>query len=165
MEKYTDLIDTLTAARDERRPEIEMVVETLDGIFDRLITAGTGEFKRGLRGPDTWSWLDASNIENGFERWIVLGKSTMRGTEGHPLITIRQHTAPRLDSWLTVSQLILGRSAREIETSFAMALANHQGAFEGLREMVANITEMFEQADAIRYAPQPSTPDGGNGMN
>lgn len=142
-DKLGTLHDSIVEVRDEKRPEIEDVARAMDSIFAQFSEGS--DFRRVATGPEQWSWLDATNLHFGYEKWFVLGRSTMPGAEGYPLITIRQSTAPRLDAWLTISQLVLGPSEREIKTSLAMAIANHQGAFEGLREMVASVVAMSEQ--------------------
>lgn len=141
---FSRLQENVINVRDEKRPDIEDVVRAMDSIFTQF--AAGSDFRQVARGPDQWSWLDATNLHMGYEKWFVLGRSTMLGTEGYPLITIRQSTAPRLDAWLTISQLVIGPTDREIKTSLAMAIANHQGAFEGLREMVANVVGMATSA-------------------
>lgn len=135
------LLASVRKMRDEQRPSMELVVDTIDKIFDKF--GDEVQYVVASRGPVTWSWVDLSNSALGYEKWFVLTGSTMEGTEGYPLLTIRQSMAPRLDSWLTVSQLIVGSEVREIETSLAMAIANHNGAFDGLRESVATIVEMM----------------------
>ncbi len=136
-----ELLAHVRAIRDEKRPTMELVVDVIDRLFDKF--AEEVEYKRVSRGPVTWSWVDVTNSAAGYEKWYVLTGSTMDGTEGYPLLTVRQSMAPRLDSWLSVSQLIVGPDERDIETSLAMAIANHNGAFEGLRQSVSNIVDLM----------------------
>jgi hypothetical protein len=128
------LIEYVQRTRDEKRPDMGLVVE----VFDRIFAEVTGISSHD-RGPVTWSWKDEQGSQYGFEKWYVLTQSAMAGAEGYPVVTIRQSIAPRLDSWLTFSQLVIGPDARDIESSLAMALANHLGGFEGVRAEVANM--------------------------
>src|SRR5687768_1876020 len=112
---FDGLLLNVQQVRDERRPTMEAVVAVFDKIFARF--ALHTDFRQSDRGPLTWSWVDASNAHLGFEKWYVLSHSTMDGTEGYPLLTIRASVAPRLDAWLSVSQLVVGPSDQEIETS------------------------------------------------
>lgn len=131
--------------RNQKRPEMADVVEVLDRLFEKFSTSAV--FLRMARGPAQWSWMDATHADRGYEKWYILTGSTMAGAEGYPLLTIRQSTAPRLDAWLSVSQLIMGPDLKEIESSFALAIANHHGAFEGLRSMVSDVSEMVDAAE------------------
>jgi hypothetical protein len=149
---FTNMHQNVVQIRDEKRPQIEDVARAIDRIFKQF--AAGSDFRQVSTGPDQWSWLDATNISLGYEKWFVLGRSTMGGAEGYPLLTIRQSTAPRLDAWLTISQLVIGPSDREIETSLAMAIANHQGAFEGLKEMISSVIEMAAAAQADNDLPE-----------
>lgn len=125
--------------RREKRPLLETVVRVFDDVFDRF--KSEADFRQVSRGPDTWSWVDATNSHLGYEKWFVLSTSAMDGAEGYPLLTIRQSVAPRLDSWVTVSQLMMGPSPQEIESNLALAIANHMGAYMGLRDSVTNVVE------------------------
>lgn len=125
--------------RDERRPEIADVVRVFDAIFERF--RDESDFRQVDRGPQTWTWVDATAAHLGYEKWFVLTSSAMPGVEGYPLLTVRQSVAPRLDAWVTVSSLVMGPSDREIESSLAMAIANHMGAFAGLRQSVNTVIE------------------------
>lgn len=151
------LIEQLLAhvceVRDEKRPTMELVIGTIDRIFEKFADEVT--VNSVARGPVTWSWSYQTNSGLGYEKWYVLTSSTMDGTEGYPLLTIRQSVAPRLDSWLSVSQLIVGPDIRDIETSLAMAIANHNGAFEGLRETVANIVDIMTDGGAVEVGGTP----------
>src|SRR5690348_8013615 len=120
------IISEVENMRREKRPQLETVVEVFDGIFERF--RSESDFRQVLRGPDTWSWVDATAAHLGYEKWFVLTTSSMEGAEGYPLLTIRQSVAPRLDSWITVSQLVMGPSPQEIESSLSLAIANHLGA-------------------------------------
>ena len=138
------MIDDIKAIRDERRPQLDEVVRVFTRIFNRI-----GEpIRRVDTGPHTWSWLDTTMAHMGFEKWFVLSTSTMEDTRGYPLLTIRQSTAPRLDAWVTVSQLVLGPTEKEIESSLVIAINNLIGAFEGLRTTVSDTFEAITQAAA-----------------
>lgn len=134
--KMTENVKTI---RDSKRPAMEDVIRVLDRFFDGL--RDRADIRNVARGPETWSWADMSMSHYGFEKWFIVTGSTMEGTEGHPLLTIRQSTAPRLDAWVTVSSLVIGPSDIEIEASLALALANQAGAFEGLRQAVTQVVE------------------------
>jgi hypothetical protein len=128
------VIEYVQRTRDKMKPDMELVVAVFDEIFGR-----DPEILQVDRGPVTWSWADRSNIKYGFEKWYVLTQSAMAGTEGYPMVTIRQSVAPRLDAWLTFSQLVIGPDERSIESSLAMAVANHIGGFDGVRAQVAEL--------------------------
>ena len=149
------LLLSVRKMRDEQRPSMELVVDTIDEIFEDF--GDEVQYTAASRGPVTWSWVDLSNSALGYEKWFVLTGSTMEGTEGYPLLTIRQSMAPRLDSWLTVSQLIVGSEVRDIKTSLAMAIANHNGAFDGLRESVSTIVEMMSPSIPDNIIPTGET--------
>ena len=131
----------IKAARDSKRPEIEDVIRVMDRFFGEL--RKHVDIREGSRGPDCWTWVDVSMAHLGFEKWFVVGRSAMEGTEGYPLLTLRQSTAPRLDAWVSVSSLIVGGSDLEIESSLAMGIANLAGAFEGVRQAVAQVIEVM----------------------
>jgi len=143
-EDFENAVAGVMQIRDENRPEMKNVVRVLDRLFEQFSL--TADFKSVDRGPEIWSWMDGTHADRGYVRWYVLGRSAMEGAEGYPLITIRHCTAPRLDAWLTFSQLIMGPSDREIETSFAMAVANLHGAYEGFRDTIAQVVEMTSAA-------------------
>jgi hypothetical protein len=136
-------LEMVRAERDKKRPSMEDVVRTYDRIFDTFSHDGEQPYQRKLRGPDTWSWVDLSQAHMGFEKWFVLSRSAMEGTEGYPLLTVRLSVAPRLDSFLTFSQLVVGPSDTEIEYNLSMAISNHMGAFEGLRQSVSDMVAAF----------------------
>ncbi len=144
-DEYENAVAGVMQIRDENRPEMADVVRVLDRLFEQFALTGQ-EFRSVDRGPEMWTWMDGTHAARGYVRWYVLARSAMEGTEGYPMITIRQCTAPRLDAWLTFSQLILGPSDKEIETSFAMAVANHHGAYEGFRDMIATVVDMTTAA-------------------
>jgi hypothetical protein len=154
MDKETELdlaIAEVVKMRDEKRPTLDQCVRVLDKVFTTF--GPNGEFRQVARGPDQWSWLDSSNSGRGFDRWFILSESAMPGVEGYPLVTIRQATAPRLDAWLTVSQLLIGPSDSDVESSFAMLVANHHGAFDGLREMVSEMVNAVNVPSADLALP------------
>lgn len=156
---FKEIEESVRKERDLRRPDIELVVKVFDEIFDRF--KDENPVTAVLRGPETWSWLDTTGIHLGFEKWYVLSISTLEGAEGYPLVTVRQSIAPRLDSWLTFSQLVIGPDERAIEGSLATAISNHLGGFEGLRQSVA---EMIVAAGGIPTSPgmiSVSKPEGG----
>lgn len=125
--------------RREKRPQLETVVQVFDDVFERF--RSESDFRQVLRGPETWSWVDATAAHLGYEKWFVLTTSTMEGAEGYPLLTIRQSVAPRLDSWISVSQLVMGPTPQEIEGALSLAIANHLGAYLGLRQSVTDVVE------------------------
>lgn len=131
------LLDTVRQIRDEKRPTMALVVDVMDRLFEGF--AQEADYVKRFNGPDVWAWVDVTNADMGYEKWYVVSGSTMPGTEGYPMLTIRQSAAPRLDSWVSVSQLIVGPTVRDIETSLAMAMTNHQGAFDGLRDSISNL--------------------------
>lgn len=142
--RFKEIEQYVRDERDSRRPDIELVVQTLDEIFERF--KDDTPIVPVLRGPNMWSWLDTMGNELGFEKWYVLSRSLMAGAEGYPVLTIRQSIAPRLDSWLSFSQLVIGPDARAIEGSLATAITNHLGAFNGIR---ASVAEMIVDAGGI----------------
>lgn len=142
--KFKEMEQYVRDERDSRRPSIDLVVQVFDSIFERF--KDEAPIVPVMRGPETWTWLDTTGNHLGFEKWYVLTTSLMAGTEGYPMVTIRQSIAPRLDSWMTFSQLVVGPDARAIEGSLATAITNHLGAFEGIRSSVA---EMIVAAGGI----------------
>lgn len=139
------MLETVRKIRDEQRPKMEDVISTIDRLLEEMgsSTIGVVNFVKVLRGPETWTWMDASSAELGFERWFVVTGSTMEGTEGYPLFTIRSCMSPRLDSWVSVSQLVVGPDIKGIETSVTMAMINHQGAFEGLKQSITDLLKIM----------------------
>lgn len=152
MDHLDDLIElsseVVRAARDANRPEIETVVETYRKVLDTFAKQFGGQYREVMSGPDAWAWIDDSQ-KGGGERWISIGRSAMKGTEGYPLLTIRMSVAPNLDSFLTLSQLVVGRSETEIEYNLAMAISNHIGAFEGLRAAIAGLVKSFSEGSLV----------------
>lgn len=144
-DEIREALENVKRLRDEKRPPMELVVQTFDKLFDSF--AQTGDYRRVLRGPDTWSWLDASQLDLGFEKWFVLSRSAMEETVGYPLVTIRMTVAPRLDSFLSFSQLVVGPGEKEIEYSLAMAVANHMGAFDGFRGSIDDLVRVHGVSD------------------
>lgn len=135
------MMQNVRQIRDEKRPEMATVVETLD----RVLSVGF-KLQQVSQGPDSWSWVDLSQAHLGFEKWFVLSTSTMEGIEGYPLLTIRQSTAPRLDAWVTVSQLVVGPDEASIQTSLAMAIANLNGAYLGIREVISGVVQSYSES-------------------
>ncbi len=143
------LLETVRQIRDEKRPRMEDVVSVIDELMERFTSAGFSDYRKSARGPETWSWVDMTNSGLGYEKWYVLSHSTMEGTEGYPLLTIRSSVAPRLDSHLSVSGLIVGPDRRDIETAIAMAITNQRGAFEGLKESISNLVELMTKGQSF----------------
>lgn len=133
------MTENIKSVRNSKRPTMEDVVRVLDGFFERM--KQERDVRTMSQGPTTWSWADMSLSHYGYEKWFSVTESAMEGAEGHPLLTIRQSTAPRLDAWVTVSSLVMGPSDLEIEASFVLALTNQTGAFEGLRQAVIDVVE------------------------
>lgn len=154
------VVEYVRQTRDEKRPPMDLVVE----VFDRIFEEATGIVQH-ERGPVTWTWKDEQGSQYGFEKWYVLTQSAMAGCEGYPIVTIRQSIAPRLDSWLTFSQLVIGPDAREIESSLAMALGNHLGGFEGVREQVAAMIQQMGGLPTNPLSIALGKEDDGGGMN
>ncbi len=146
-EDYKKAAADVLQTRDDSRPEMKDVVRVLDRLFEQFSL--TGDFRTVDRGPEIWTWMDGTHADRGYVRWFVLGRSAMEGAVGYPMITIRHCTAPRLDAWLTFSQLIMGPNDRDIETSFAMAAANHHGAYEGFRDTIAQVVEMTTARESL----------------
>lgn len=118
----------LELLRDTRRPTFELVLET---IADALETVG--HVDPVLDGPDAWSWIDRSMEELGMPKYFVLTQSLMEGVEGYPLLTIRQGYGLRLDTWITMSSLIVGPDRDGIMRSISMLIAHHMGAVAGIK--------------------------------
>ena len=133
-DERNSVIEYVQRTRDEKRPDVDLVVK----VFDRIFNNDPGIMQVD-RGPMTWTWHDTTDIKYGFEKWYVLSMSAMDGAIGYPMVTIRQSIAPRLDAWLSFSQLVIGPDEVSIESSLAMALANHIGGFEGVRGSVADM--------------------------
>ena len=159
-ENYRQLENYVQRERDTRRPDMETVVRVFDEIFGRFRDAQP--IVPVLRGPDTWSWLDTSGASLGFEKWYVVSRSAMAGAEGYPMVTVRQSIAPRLDSWLTFSQLIIGPDERAIEGSLATAIENHMGGFDGIR---ASVAEMITRTGGIPTPAGSITTEKKEGLN
>lgn len=149
MEKtFEEMVQSVETIRDEKRPTFENVVAVFDTLFKRF--GLEADIRQVLRGPDTWSWLDATSQKWGSEKWFILGKSTMAGTEGYPLLTIRQTTSPRLDSWVTMSQLVMGPTDEEIEQSLAHVIRTHMGAMFGVYNCVDDVMEQLGGMEAVQ---------------
>ncbi len=143
------LLDHVRQIRDEQRPKMEDVVSVLEKLIATVGQSGGTNFQQVLSGPETWSWVDLSNADLGYERWYVLTGSAMEGAEGYPLFTIRSSVAPRLDSCISVSQLVVGPEARSIETSITMAIINHQAAFEGLKQSISDLLAIMTAGRSV----------------
>lgn len=121
--------------RDAARPPMELCVETIDELFgspEMNITQAT-------RGPSSWVWCDMS--APGWEKTYTLTGSALKGAEGYPLFTVRQAIAPRLDSYITFSQLLIGPDRTMIQQSVSHAVVHHSGQFAGLHstlQVIAN---------------------------
>lgn len=139
------LIAEIERIRDEQRPDIEDVARVLGNIFKNI--GHLANVAPVMTGPDMWSWQDRSRLDSGFERWFVLSRSTMENAEGFPLLTIREAVAPRLDAWLTLSTMIMGRDETTIRGSIAVALSNQIGAIEGLHSSVKSMSETLTVVD------------------
>lgn len=138
-------IRRIIETRNESRPDIDLVVRTIDAVFERLGREGL-MYEVGLRGPEAWTWTDYIGEK---QRRITLTRSVLEGAEGHPLLCIAVNSAPRLDAWLSVSGLVIGTNAQEIENNFSMAIMNHQGAWGGLMDTIINSMNVIaDRADS-----------------
>jgi len=127
----TDMIieQKIKALRDEGRPALSAVVEALRRIFSEVIPDSKTELVQD--GPDTWIWKDMTGPK--MPKYYVLTGSADEEVLGYPLLTIRQIYSPHLDSAVTVSCLVSGRTEGEIMQCVSLLVAAHWGAFSGLR--------------------------------
>ncbi len=141
------IIEYIKRNRDASRPSMGTVVAVMDGLF---ADAGAVDLRivPRLRGPGTWTWEDMTMHDQGAEKVFVLSESVMPGTEGHPLLTIRQGIAMRLDSYITSSALIIGPGPDEIARSISFAVANHAGAYAGMRFVIKALATSGGDVDA-----------------
>jgi len=120
--------------RDAGRPDIDDVIYVLKEAFPSQYI----ELQH--TGPDTWIWSDISLAKAGIPKFYILSKSTQEGSDGYPLLTIRQAYSVRLDTWVTMSCLVVGPDTSEIARSVSLLMANHMCAFAGVRQSTAAIT-------------------------
>ncbi len=128
-------IEYIKMQRDAQRPDIKDVVRVINGLFVDLRQDGV-IYRQDLVGPEVWTWVDTDLEKRGLSKVYSIGKSALAGAEGYPLITITQSVAPRLDSNVTISALVVGNNDREISRSLAIAVANHSGAYAGIRTTI-----------------------------
>lgn len=122
----------------ERRPTMEMVVRVMRMVAEGMRLAGA-DVSLELDGPDAWIWVDRT-IPGDLIRRFVVSASADEELPGYPMLTISQCLAPRLDSWVTFSQLVFGNTDEAIKSVIDVCFVNHTGAFAGLRNaMVATI--------------------------
>ena len=121
--------DFIEKTRDAQRPPIELVLEVMESAFDDMEIA----VRKDHDGPDMWMWADLVMAETGMPKFYILSRSNMPGTEGYPMITIRQAYSVRLDTWIVMSALVVGPDENGISHSLAVTLANHAGAFAVVR--------------------------------
>lgn len=132
--------DTLGAMieglRDSRRPEMDLVVDVLQEAF-----ASQGILaKEVLDGTDgTWMWEDTSMMES-IPRFYILSRSNAKGMEGYPLFTVRQAYSVKMDTWLVMSSIVPGPDRSGISRSLSLLIAQHAGAWAGVRFTVAAST-------------------------
>ena len=133
MKSLTDQIveNKIKELRDGGRPEMQEVVDVLDRVFRDL--APDVNIVRVQSGPVTWMWHDLSSGENKVEKYYILSGSAEEETLGYPMLTIRQAYSRYMDSWITASSLITGRSDQEIMQGISLMVATHMGSFHGYR--------------------------------
>ncbi len=120
---------TLEALRDSRRPPFELVLEVIESCFaDMKISV-----EKIADGPDTWIWSDTIMQHIGMPKYYVLTRSLSDGIVGYPLLTIRQAYSTRLDTWVTMSSLIVGPGEDGIVHTTSLLLAQHTAAVAGVR--------------------------------
>lgn len=143
------IVEMVKKARDDKRPTMKMVVDVMNNVFSKF---GDALYQRHDTGPVTWSWVDRTNTNLGYEKWFVVSGSTMGDAFGYPMLTIRQAIAPRLDAWVSVSQLIVGDDVAAIESSFALAIMNHSSAFDGMRNSVTDLINNLDKTQLVDVA-------------
>lgn len=115
--------------RDARRPKLEDVLEVVGPAFAQLsinvvpVTSG----------PTSWIWEDMEMRELGMPRFYIISTTPTAGLEGYPILTIRQAYSLRFDTWITTTNLVIGPGPEEITRSVVMSMANHSGAFAGVK--------------------------------
>lgn len=119
--------------RDMGRPDFNAVRDVMQGAFERLDMGVVMTSS----GPDTCVWEDTFGAEQGMHKFYVLSKSTQPGTEGYPLLTIRQAYSTKLDAWITFSSLIVGPDEIGINHTLSLVVAMHAGAYAGVKYVSA----------------------------
>jgi hypothetical protein len=119
----------LEALRDSRRPPFELVREVVESCFgDMRISV-----EKITDGPESWIWSDTLMNQIGMPRYYILTRSLSEGLEGYPLLTVRQAYSTRLDTWITMSSLIVGPGEDGIVHTTSLLLAQHTAAVAGVR--------------------------------
>jgi hypothetical protein len=146
------MADEVRKMRDQARPTIEAVAGVMERTFARMSKQGY-DIACEAAGPEAWIWIDRS-IGIGLDKRIMLSGSALDECPGYPLITISQCVAPRLDSWVTFSQVVMGVDEDSLIRSISVCLTNHLAAFIGLRnaitDMIANGMDPEDVVDGLR---------------
>ena len=137
MSEFDDLVGkTIEALRDVRRPTFEAVLALMEEAFEKMEIP----VRKVESGPDVWMWEDTAMADSGLPKYYVLSKSLQEGIEGYPLFTVRQAYSLKLDTWLSMSTLVVGPDDTQISHSLALAVSHHLGAFAGVRYTAASVT-------------------------
>lgn len=127
-DNINETIDELLADQKRLlRPDMAMVVEVVDSLFDDL-SLGTATFYKEARGPVIWTWRDARG------KLLTVGPADMPESEDHgrPYWQICQPVVQILGNYLTTTGFVLGNDRDSITMSLTTFMLNHLGAFNGL---------------------------------
>ncbi len=120
---------TLAEVRDERRPKFEDVLAIMEMAFEDMGVLAECT----TAGPDMWIWDDLVMRAQGIPKQYILSRSLQEDILGYPIITIRQAYSLVLDTWLSLSSVVVGPAFDGISRSLAVILTNHAGAFAGVK--------------------------------
>lgn len=160
MKYLDDLVEQkIEAIRDARRPPFELALEVIRAAFDEMRINVTQVHD----GPEIWMWEDEMMLASGLPKFYILSRSTQDGMDGYPLLTVRQAYSVKLDTWISMSSLIVGPDEVGISHAIALTIANHAGAFAGVR--YASAASAAHRGDpqaailAVRHLMEAEPPD------
>lgn len=133
MNDPTDAIgEYIRLLRDQQRPRLEDVVETVTIAFANIYGPGTEAPRMVTEGEGgSWMWEDLSIPS--FPKYFIISSATADGIEGYPLFTVRQAFSVKLDTWVTLSAIVPGVGNAGIARTMALLVAQHAAAFAAVK--------------------------------
>ncbi len=124
-----DRIEEIAArVRDGARPTMEFAALQIGAAIMRATGAiDVMSMDQVAIGPERWAWRSKDGM-----RELSLGKSTLLGCEGYPLLTMRQVICGPLDNQVVTSTLLVGNSGAAISSALLSHLMSHAAAVAGI---------------------------------
>lgn len=141
------MLDELAEEKRECRPDITVVVATVDTMFSSDEMAEY-EFTKREQGPQRWSWVDRSG------KVVTVAGADMPGSpdDGYPYFMITQPTVPGLGGYIMSTTFVIGREPQEIIAMLTRFWVNHWGAYAGLVAVASEIVATGTVAGGIAMA-------------